>query len=98
MAYSLYIRPDAEADLASAYEFYEECRDGLGSDFLLCVEEGFSRIQHNPESYPCVHKDIRRLLIHRFPYSIFYTPRGSRLIVLAVLHCARAPATLKART
>jgi hypothetical protein len=30
----LIIRPDAEADIAAAYDWYEEQREGLGKEFL----------------------------------------------------------------
>ena len=46
---SLLIRPEAEADIEEAYHWYERQRSGLGSDFLLCVEEGLEKIQKNPE-------------------------------------------------
>jgi toxin ParE1/3/4 len=46
---SLLIRPEAEADIEEAYRWNERQRSGLGSDFLLCVEEGLDKIQKNPE-------------------------------------------------
>lgn len=70
---SLLIRPEAEADIEEAYRWYERQRSGLGSDFLLWVEEGHDKIQKNPEMYRVVHRNVRRLLIRRFPYGIFYT-------------------------
>ena len=36
----LLIRPEAETEIEEAYHWYEGQRDGLGSDFLLCVEGG----------------------------------------------------------
>lgn len=95
---SLSIRPEAEADLTDAYRFYEECRDGLGADFLFCVEEAPSKISHSPDSFQAVHKNIRGVLIHRFPYGIFYISDGSQVVVLAVLHFARNPSTWKSRS
>ena len=31
------IRQQAQEDIESAYNWYEERREGLGEDFLLCV-------------------------------------------------------------
>lgn len=42
------IRPEAEADLADAQDWYEQQRQGLGAEFLLCVEEVFARIDRTP--------------------------------------------------
>ena len=43
------IRPEAEADLANARDWYEGQRAGLGAEFLLCVEEVLERIGRMPE-------------------------------------------------
>lgn len=67
MKRQILIRPEAEAEIEEAYAWYEEQRAGLGSDFLLCVEEGLEKIRKTPDMYPIVHRDIRRLLIRRFP-------------------------------
>jgi len=37
------ISPEAEADLTEAYRWYEEQVDGLGSEFLLCVDTRTSK-------------------------------------------------------
>ena len=58
----------AEAEIEEAYRWYEEQRKGLGFDFLLCIEDAIEKISRNPELYPLVHKNVRRALIHRFPY------------------------------
>jgi hypothetical protein len=45
------IRPEAEADLVNARDWYERQREGLGAAFLLCVEEVLERIGRTPEMY-----------------------------------------------
>ncbi len=94
----LLVRPEAEAEIEEAYHWYEGQRSGLGADFLLCIEEGLEKIRKNPEMYPVVHRNVRRLLIHRFPYGIFYTTRQDVAIVLAVFHGHRDPKGLKSRS
>ena len=49
MKRQILIRPEAEAEIEEAYRWYEEKREGLGSDFILCVEEGIEKIRGNPE-------------------------------------------------
>jgi plasmid stabilization system protein ParE len=95
--FSRRIWPDAERDIAEAYRWYEEQRIGLGADFLLCIEEGLAKIQRAPEACPVVHKNVRRLLIERFPYGIFYAVEQPVIIVLAVFHERRDPATWRSR-
>ena len=97
MKRSRHIRPGAERDIAEAYRWYEEQRIGLGADFLLCIEEGLAKIQRAPEAYPVVHKNVRRLLIKRFPYGMFYIIEIEAIVVLAVLHERRSPAVWQSR-
>ena len=62
MSYSLVIKPEVEADLHHAMEWYEEQRTGLGEEFVLEVEATLDRIIENPMLYAVVHRDIRRAL------------------------------------
>ncbi|MGH9479727.1 MAG: hypothetical protein ACRD1A_10885, partial [Terriglobales bacterium] len=45
----------------------------------------------NPRAFPTVHKNIRRAIMHRFPYAVFYGLDGATVIVLAVVHGRRWP-------
>jgi len=65
------IRPEAEADLVKARDWYERQRAGLESEFLLCVEEVLERIGRTPEMYRVVHHDVRRAWTRRFPYAVY---------------------------
>ena len=62
------IRPEAESDIEDAYQWYESQRKGLGENFLLCIEEALSRASRTPSIYSPVYKEVRRVLIHRFPF------------------------------
>ena len=42
MSRRLIIRPEAEEEMANAFDWYEGCALGLGSDFLLCVDAIFN--------------------------------------------------------
>jgi plasmid stabilization system protein ParE len=71
------IRPEAEADLVSARDWYERQREGLGAAFLLCVEEVLKRIGRTLEIYTAVSHDVRRTLTRRFPYAMYYRMAGT---------------------
>ena len=94
---SVVIQADAEADIKDAYQWYETQRKGLGESFLLCIEEALSRVSRTPKIYTVVYEDIRRTLIHRFPFGIFYIESEKNITVLAVLHARRNPQTWKER-
>ncbi len=48
------IRPEVEADLIEAYNWYEECLPDLGGEFLHSVDAIFESIRRNPQQYPIV--------------------------------------------
>jgi plasmid stabilization system protein ParE len=91
LTYSLSIRKEAEADIAEAYQYYESCRENLGSDFILCIEESISRIKKNPRQYKIIYKNVHRALVRRFPYGIYYILKDDRIIILGVLHARKNP-------
>ncbi len=97
MSYEVLIRPEAEAEIGEAYRWYEQQQDGLGSDFIVSLEEGMAKIIEGPERYPVVHRNVRRLLIRRFPYGIFYTIDQNLVVILAVFHGHRDPTAWKMR-
>ena len=92
------IRSEAESDLQEAYSYFEQCRFGLGADFMDCVENALAKLSSNHERYPLVYKSIRRILIRRFPFAVFYTEIDEIIVVFAVLHCAREQSVWRART
>ena len=91
------VRPEAEADITDAYQWYETQRKGLGESFLLCVEEALARASRDPTIYPIIYQKARRLLIHRFPFGLFFLADEKGIVVLAVLHARRHPKTWKER-
>ncbi len=44
MTTTLIVQPEAEADLAETYRWYETQRPGLGQEFLEAVDRTFERI------------------------------------------------------
>ena len=51
------VRPRAEADLENAKAWYEERREGLGSEFVLAARLAIEKIRANPESIPFTTTD-----------------------------------------
>lgn len=89
--YTLEFRPEVYEDVKTAYDWYESQRLGLGEDFLLTLEESFAKIIRDPQIYQNIYKAIRRKLVRRFPYGIFFIVEENRVIILAVLHTKREP-------
>jgi plasmid stabilization system protein ParE len=84
-------RLEAEVDITDAAIWYERQRAGLGHEFLAEVDASFQDIASNPLRFPCLRRrpEVRRALLHRFPYRIFFIRRPDTIIVFRVLHAAR---------
>ena len=91
MSLRLIVRPEAEAEMADAFDWYENRAPGLGNDFLLCVDAVLNAILRNPASFPRVHRIVRRALTRRFPYEIFFVEDDERIVIVSVFHARRNP-------
>ena len=72
MSLPLIITADAEEDLAEAKAWYERKRKGLAEEFLLCVEAALDQIRRVPAAATEVYPGVRRVVVRRFPYGVFY--------------------------
>jgi plasmid stabilization system protein ParE len=97
MNHELVIRPEAEVDLMEIFTWYEGKRQGLGREFLNQVETSLRFIQENPFVSFDLYKGVRRYLLRRFPYKIFYYVNAQRIIVLAIIHGGRDPEFIRKR-
>jgi len=85
----------AEADIVAAYSWYESKREGLGSDFELCIEEALGRIIQNPEGSPIWIRNTRRFILTRFPYGVFYKIQYDTIYIVAIFSFKRNPHKIK---
>ena len=71
--------------------WYERRAPGLGSAFYRTYLDVLARIAENPELYRRVRGDVRRIILRRFPYAVFYFFDGNEIVVLSCLHEKRSP-------
>ena len=76
--------PEADAELAEAREWYSLQREDLDLEFMQCVDDALSGVLRNPHSYPNIYKTLRRAVIRRFPFAIFYEVTSDEIQVIAV--------------
>lgn len=91
MTLQVVYRRRVQCDLEAAFDWYEEQRVGLGEQFLVSVQTTFKSIESFPEIFALVHGEVRRAIVSRFPFAVFYVVEPKRLVVLRVLHTARDP-------
>jgi len=97
MARRLIVRPPAEADLESATRWYRDQQTGLTERFLDDVGRTFDRVREWPLQFPVVGGDVRRALLHAFPYAVYFRTVDEIVHVLAVLHLRRNPRVWRRR-
>lgn len=85
----VFVRAIAESDLADAFDWYETQRAGLGDEFLTDFEHTQAGIRQNPETFCEPRRGVRRALLSRFPYAVYFLVEPERLIIFAVVHTAR---------
>lgn len=92
----LILRPRAEVDVGDA-GWYEDQKAALGIRFLDELGHGLARAQLNPFQFPEVDPGVRRGLLRKFPYSVYFTVGATSVAVIALLHQHRHPDTWKGR-
>ena len=91
MTLPLVFRRRFKVDLVAGFDWYEEQRLGLGEYFLSAVQSTLKSVEFHPEIYMSVHGEVRRAIVSRFPFAIFYLVEPKRIVALRLLHTARDP-------
>ena len=100
MSYHLIFTTETQEDLREGFLWYEEKRIGLGVDFMMTIEATLKSIERNPLAFslaPTQIPNIRRAIVFKFSFLIFYTIVGQSVIILSVISSKRDPAVWKTR-
>jgi len=97
MTRRLVFQRQSDLDIQAAALWYEDQRTGLGMRFLDELEEVFRRIENNTRQFPQLEGEVRRALLRRFPYGVYFVEGPDHVAVLAVLHLHREPDMWKSR-
>lgn len=91
MKHVVRLREEAEQDLAGAATWYEQQRPDLGHELLDEAIATFELIAIQPRVYPIVYRDLRRTLLTRSPFGVYFRITATEVIVLAIIHGSRHP-------
>lgn len=97
MSRGLRIAPAAARDIVGAYNWYEEQQPGLGEQFRAELQVSFALVQQFSEAGPAVHRDLRRLLVRRFPYALYYRLTDTDVVIRGCLHLHSNPSRWRRR-
>ena len=90
-------RLEAASDIASARDWYDQQRSGLGSDFVEALEEVVQLVSEFPDAFPEIATGLRRAILRRFPYCVYYRTAPDTVDVIACLHGSRSPHVWRSR-
>jgi hypothetical protein len=94
---------EAQLEFLDASQWYEEMRQGLGTEFLSVLGHAFGLIERFPRIATRISSkkspvERRRFVLEGFPYAVIYEVRAEEVVVLAVAHTRRRPGYWKRRT
>lgn len=81
----------AAFEMDAAFAWYEQRQPGLGTDFIRACDAAFSAIARVPLAYREVRPRVRRTLLRRFPYMVFFVAESERVVVIGVVHVRQSP-------
>lgn len=87
----LAISKSATLEIEESKEYYNLQKESLGDEFKSDVKNAIKSIAKLPNLYPNITPTIKRCLLHRFPFSIFYNLKEDTVLILAVAHQHRKP-------
>jgi plasmid stabilization system protein ParE len=89
---NLEILPLARRDIDEAARYYLNQRAGLDGEFFAEVDAAFEMIVARPLQFEQVRPGMRRFLLERFPYGIYYRIPDSRPVqIIVIKHHSRRP-------
>ncbi|MBD3789677.1 MAG: type II toxin-antitoxin system RelE/ParE family toxin [Campylobacterales bacterium] len=81
----------AVQELNEAYSYYEEQQANLGNRFKQEIYNSLHRIAQSPKIYQKIQYDVRRCIVHKFPFNILFSIETDHLLVIAIAHHHREP-------
>lgn len=97
MPRAVVFRRVARLEFEDAIAWYEEREEGLGTKFRLAIAQQLEKVATSPDHFAYVRGPIRRAVLRRFPYSIYFLSETDRVVVVAIFHAKRSPQRLEAR-
>lgn len=89
--FSIELSDEAEVDFDKSYEFYFEDSPKVADTFFKQMNIGFENIKQNPKSFPIAHKSVRKYVVKKFPFVIYYRIVDTIIQIVAIFHTSRNP-------
>lgn len=87
----------AEKELEQAADWYSQQAIGLDVEFLGEFDAAVNLVKAFPNLFQEILPNVRRALLNRFPYGVFYRVERGQILILAVAHLKKKPLYWTAR-
>ena len=81
----------ARVELIDSIAYYEMEVPGLGETFKDEVASATMRISQFPQAWSIERGDVRKCIMHKFPYKILYSIEDDHILIIAIAHQHRKP-------
>jgi len=91
--FKIRIEPDALNDIREISAWYNEQQPKLGTRFQKAAIRHINSLERNPQIYAIRYREIRCVLVRKFPYMVhFYIDERNNIVeVLAVISTYQNP-------
>ena len=83
--------------MLNAREWYRERQPDAARHFTEELHHCIDRIRSTPETFPLVDPPLRRALLRRFPYAVFYRVTDHEIVIVSCFHVRRNPEAWRRR-
>jgi len=83
--------PEARVDLRDSARWYRERNATIAVEFRAAVLDAVRGVAQTPQRWPAHLYGTRRVVLHRFPFSIIYLHNPDEVVIVAVAHGKRKP-------
>lgn len=81
--------PEFWPDVAGAVDWLDSEQSGLGAELATSVLAAIRIVMEHPMGFAAIEGEIRRFVIRRFRFLVFYEVVGGDVLFLGVVHGSR---------
>jgi len=81
----------AQIELEETVLYYETQKEGLGESFNQTIKDAIEKLTIFPEAHMQVSPNIRRVVLSKFTYNIFYNYSNDMITIISIAHQHKKP-------
>lgn len=97
MGLPVILRPEARAEYDEAFDWYEGRQPGAGTTFARRIRGLLDQIGATPAMHAVVFQGVRKAVVRKYPFCMYYRERDDHVEVLSVFHTSRDPSEWQGR-